>query len=100
MCKGPAVKLAIGLLLVLAGIYAILPVKIFSPIAGIEQGFAWEEFATVVIGSVPALVILLGLMIVWIELEEIKIEQEERKLETEESERRTTARRGRRTRRK
>ncbi len=89
MCTGPAVKLAIGLLLVFSGIYAILPGNYFSPIAGISQGFAWEEFKTVVIGIIPPLAVLIGFLIIWIELEEIKIEREEKRIEAESKKKRT-----------
>ena len=36
----------------------------------------WEAFKVVVMGIVPAMVFLLGLFIMWLELDEIKIERE------------------------
>ncbi len=84
MCKGPVVKLLIGLLLIAVGLFAILPQWIASfTVAGVTSGFAWEAFKTVVLGAVPPLLAFLGLLIVWIEIEEIKIERMEKKIEEE-----------------
>ncbi len=80
MCKGPIIKLTVGLLLVFAGLYAILPGSYFAPLFGVTQGFAWEAFKTVLLGSIPPFLIFVGLLMVWVELEEIKIEQEEKRL--------------------
>ena len=80
MCKGPIIKLTIGLLLVFAGLYAIVPGNYLMPIFGVNQGFAWEAFKIVLLGSVPPFLVFVGLLMVWVELEEIKIEQEEKKL--------------------
>ncbi len=91
MCKGPVAKLIIGLLLIAAGIYAILPPFLLPgkvEILGVEAGFAWDEFATVMLGAIPVMVILLGLLMVWIEIEEIKIERAEKALEEKEKEER------------
>jgi hypothetical protein len=37
---------------------------------------AFQDFVTVVNGALPPLVFLLGLFIVWLELDELKIEKE------------------------
>lgn len=96
MCKGPVGKLIIGVLLVIAGLYAIIPESIVKfTVAGVSSGFAWEAFKTVVIGAIPPLIILLGLLIVWIEIEEIKIEKMEKEIEKEEEEKGKTRKAGR-----
>lgn len=43
---------------------------------GNESYDLWEAFKVVVMGIVPAMVFLLGLFIVWLELDELKIEKE------------------------
>lgn len=95
MCKGPIVKLLIGVLFIVAGLFAIIPEWLAAfTVAGITSGFAWEAFKTVVLGAVPPMLVFLGVLIVWIEIEEIKIERMEKQIEEEEK------KKTRRTRRK
>ncbi len=84
MCKGPVAKLIIGLLLIAAGIYAIVPLPV--KICNIPAGFTWNAFVTVITGAIPVAIVLLGALIVWIEIEEIKIERAENALEEKEKE--------------
>jgi hypothetical protein len=89
MCKGPLAKLVLGFVLICAGVYAILPGNFLPPILGISQGFAWEAFKTVLLGAIPPMLAFLGLLIVWIEIEEIKIERAEREIEKREEEKKS-----------
>lgn len=66
-------KIIIGIILVLAGLYALAP---GTTVQGIPSGFALDDLWTVLKGSVPVLVILFGLLLVWIESEELKTEKE------------------------
>lgn len=45
-------------------------------ILGIAIPNLWVAFKTVVLGIIPALVFILGLFIVWLELDELRIEGE------------------------
>jgi len=74
-----AVKMLIGILIAIAGIYWYLGDfvgKGWSAIAGIN---AWNAFVTVFIGVFGAVLLLLGLLIAWIEYEDMKFEREEKK---------------------
>lgn len=71
----PIVKIILGIVLIVGSIYYI-----FNGIPG-YLGPAWSDFKTVVNGIIPPLVLLLGLFIVWLELDELRIERE---LATEE----------------
>lgn len=75
-----AIKLIFGLILILVGLWLLVPaVPAFSMIkpatwthvGGISLDW-WDEFATVVKGIIPPMVIILGILIVWIEGEELK----------------------------
>ncbi len=84
MCKGPIGKIIIGLLLIIAGLYAIIPHWLIPvTVAGIETGFAWDAFKTVLLGAIPPMIIIIGILIVWIEIEELKIEKMEEEIERE-----------------
>jgi hypothetical protein len=77
MCYGPVCKIILGILLVIAGLFAIVPLDI--KIAGISSGFAWDAFKTLLLGGIPPFIALIGLLLIWIELEELKIEMAEKK---------------------
>ena len=90
MCKGPVAKLLIGVLLIVAGVFAIIPEWIAQiTVWQITSGFAWEAFKTVILGAIPPMLIFLGILMVWIEIEEIKIERMEREIEEERKTKRT-----------
>jgi hypothetical protein len=75
---GAALKVLIGLVLILIGlglfadsILGVLPGKLHRP---------WlDSFIVVVQGVVPIFLILLGLLVVWLEVDEIKMEKELKK---------------------
>mgnify|MGYP001615383853 CR=1 FL=1 len=58
-------KVSIGIVLVLAGIWSLLPKNLF----GLGM---WQDLLLLLKGVVPLLIILVGGLIVWIELEDIK----------------------------
>lgn len=72
---GPALKILIGLALMVGSVVAV---------AQYPQWGLVSAFMTVVKGTVPAFLFLIGLFMVWLELDELRIERElkreERKL--------------------
>lgn len=71
-----AVKLVIGLLILIAGIYWYLPGAVASML-GVSSTF--QAFLTVFAGLFGVFLIFLGLIIAWIEYEDIKWEAREKK---------------------
>ncbi|MCS7106362.1 MAG: hypothetical protein NZ942_03535 [Candidatus Aenigmarchaeota archaeon] len=71
----PAIKIVIGLLLIVVSIYYI--------VNGIPGYLApgWPALLTVLKGVIPLLLLMLGVFIVWLEWDELRIEKE---LKTEE----------------
>lgn len=72
-----AVKLIIGLILVVIGVWLLVPATAtFAVVKGTSQTMNmldWSgEFLTVLKGSIPPLLILIGALVVWIESEELK----------------------------
>ena len=83
------IKLLVGvvLLVIPLGMYA------FELMNGVSQGIdlpilgtvkLWESLVTLLVGSIPAIAMLIGLFIVWLELDELKIEKELKKEEEKE----------------
>lgn len=62
----PIVNMAIGAVLLVAGI-----AYVYTPETG-----GWRDFVTVVNGIVPAFVALIGVFIIWLELDELKVRKE------------------------
>lgn len=88
----PIVKIIFGAILVIGSVTAVF----------YSRGTAydlWRSFKTVVMGIVPPFVFLIGLFVIWLELDELRIERE---LKAEERRARRTRRprRPRRARRK
>lgn len=84
-----AVKILLGLVFIALGLG--LFVDSVTPIMGTvgTWGINWlDNFMIVLTGTIPALLILLGLFVVWLEVDEIKAEKEiraeEKKAEAEE----------------
>ncbi len=71
-----AIKLVFGLILILLGLWLLVPVGAPVLTAVKPASWAmfdwWSEFKTVLKGIIPPVVIILGLLIVWIESEELK----------------------------
>ncbi len=75
------IKLLIGIILILLGFWLLVPadsavLSVIKPasisnIGGISLDW-WSEFKTVLKGVIPPIVIILGILIVWIESEELK----------------------------
>ena len=73
-----AVKLVIGLVFVIVGLMLLVPGNWVpdrvDEIRNIgEYNFDWSsQFVTVLQGSIPPFLILIGILVVWIEAEELK----------------------------
>jgi hypothetical protein len=63
-------KMIIGLALVLGGLWALVPDYGLG-----LYGYLWD----VLLGVVPALVVFLGAILVWIEWEEMRVEKPKKK---------------------
>lgn len=74
MC-GAICKIIAGLALALIGLYMLVPLR--SICSGcVYSGVALSAFVTVLLGAIPVFLILIGLLLVWIESEELKTEKE------------------------
>jgi len=62
----PVVNMLIGAVLLIGGIAYVYT----------NQYGAWSDFLTVVNGIVPAFVALIGVFIIWLELDELKVQRE------------------------
>ena len=72
---GPVGKIIIGLVLLLVGLglYADSTGLLWKPVTGID----WlGNLIVLITGSLPAFLLLIGLFIVWLELDELKMEKE------------------------
>lgn len=77
-----ALKLLIGLIFIAIGLGLLIDSVI--PIIGIAGTFGinwFNNFIIVLTGIVPAFLILLGLFVVWLEIDEMKAEKELKKEE-------------------
>ncbi|NCN38773.1 MAG: hypothetical protein COY38_03695 [Candidatus Aenigmarchaeota archaeon CG_4_10_14_0_8_um_filter_37_24] len=88
---GAMIKLLIGvvLLVVPLGMYAYEIMNgvgngINIPVIGTVK--LWQSLVTLLVGSIPPLVMLIGLFVVWLELDEWRIEKELKKEEPKEEE--------------
>jgi len=61
-----ATKMIAGIVMVLIGLWLVLPVSYMG--TGL-----WQELWSVVKGIVPITLIILGVLLVWVEAEEMKI---------------------------
>lgn len=62
----PIIKILFGAILLIGGIWYIYT----------NQYGAWGDFLTVVNGLVPPFIALLGVFVIWLELDELKIGKE------------------------
>jgi hypothetical protein len=69
-------KLIFGLLVLAAGVYWYMPGNYVAPFLGIAS--TYRAFLTVFAGSFGLVLILFGLIIAWIEYEDIKWEKNEK----------------------
>jgi len=70
-----AIKLILGIILVLIGLWLLVPATpMFAAIKPASWSILnwWDEFKIVLKGIIPPIVIILGVLIVWIESEELK----------------------------
>lgn len=85
---GAAAKIVLGLLVIVVGFALFLDspsLGMWDSITGINW---WNNLIIVVTGTIPALLILLGIFVVWLEADELKAEKE---MEAEEAEEVKTA---------
>lgn len=71
------VKLIVGLLVFLAGVYWYWPGNAVAPALGVASNV--KAFLTVFAGLFGLLLIFLGLIVAWIEYEDLKWESREKK---------------------
>jgi hypothetical protein len=81
-CKKMGIeKIIFGLILVIVGLWLIIPVSWCQAI-GFSADFCphlWVNLWSIVEGIVPALIVFIGAILVWIEIEELKLERPKRK---------------------
>jgi predicted tellurium resistance membrane protein TerC len=70
-----AAKVIIGLILLVIGLGLLANGVLFEDV-GIGGRVWFNSFITVLIGVIPPLLILVGLFVIWLELDEIKAEKE------------------------
>ncbi len=73
---GAAVKILLGLIIIAVGFGLFLDspsLGIWNSVSGINW---WNNFIIVLTGVIPALLILVGLFIVWLEADELSAEKE------------------------
>lgn len=71
-----AVKLLVGVVFIIAGLWLVIPGQLIPK----ASGFDWSgAFVTVLKGTIPALLVFIGLLVVWIESEELKAPVQEKK---------------------
>jgi len=71
----PAVKILIGLVLIVVG-FGLFVDSIYDNMwTGLRISW-WHNFLVVLTGVIPALLILVGLFVVWLEADELKADKE------------------------
>ena len=92
-----AVKLLVGLIFIVIGLGLLIDSVV--PILGVAGTFGIDWFANFIIvltGIIPAFLIVLGLFVVWLEIDEMKAEKElkreEEKAKKEDKEEKKPAR--------
>jgi chromate transport protein ChrA len=70
-----AVKIIIGLLIIVAGFGLFVDSVYGNQWTGIGINW-WQNFKVVITGLIPPLLILIGLFVVWLEADELKAEKE------------------------
>lgn len=72
------IKLIVGIIVFLIGIYWYLPNSVVKQFVPVTVGSAFQAFLVVFFGLVGLVLILVGLIVAWIEYEEIKWERREK----------------------
>ncbi len=73
MCVGTIIKILIGILMIFGGIYYLVGGPALSWLTGNRP---YTDLLIILNGGVPIVVFLLGLFILWLELDELRIEKE------------------------
>ncbi len=71
-----ALKLVLGVVVILIGLWLLLPAGVVEEVKP-EEGISarldwWQHFKTVLMGMIPPFLIVIGILVVWIEAEEMK----------------------------
>lgn len=70
---GPVIKIIVGAILVIASIYYLVAGPALTWLTGNKP---YVDLLILLNGGIPVLVFLIGLFIVWLELDELRIEKE------------------------
>lgn len=76
LTMGPRSKLVIGVLLILFGIWWYVPDTVFSAITPFSSLTNLQALVALVQGGAGVLAVLIGIFVVWIELDEIRMRRE------------------------
>ena len=82
-----AIKLLVGFVFLLAGLYLLVDsvIPVFGGVGTL--GIRWfDNFVIVLTGIIPPFLIMLGLFVVWLEMDEMKAEKELKKEEEKSKE--------------
>ena len=68
------VKMIIGVILILAGLWLLVPSSYITAVKPASMAVFdwWDDFLIMLKGIIPPMIILFGVLIVWIESEELK----------------------------
>ena len=83
---GAAVKIVIGLIIIAAGFGLFIDspsLGVWNSLTGINW---WNNFIITLTGVIPAILILAGIFVVWLEADELKFSKEFEEPEPEEEE--------------
>ena len=81
MALNPIAKVIIGAILMIGSVWWIA-----TGSQQIIHRSGWEDLKTVLNGVIPALIFVIGIFVVWLEMDELRVEKE---LKTEERKART-----------
>jgi len=94
------IKLLIGAILMVVP----LGMYVYEIINGVGNGitlpligtiYMWKSLLIIIVGFIPGIVMLIGLFVVWLELDELRIEKELKKEEEKGEEEKKPAKKGR-----
>ncbi len=69
---GAAVKLVLGLVVLIVGLF----LWVDSVWLHFTQVAWWQSFVSIIFGIVPFLLVLVGIFVVWLEIDELKANKE------------------------
>ena len=78
-----AIKMIVGIIIFLIGIYWYLPTSAIKHYVPLTVGSAFQAFLVVFFGLFGLALILVGILVAWIEFEDMKWERREKKEKSE-----------------